>query len=276
MSNGIDSRLQKQLIVGLVFVLIILLIGYGLYVWIRVEPTCFDNIKNGKEDGLDCGLVACGKTCEPAIIPLQIQSSKYLQTGIGDYDFVARVYNSNTTYGASNFDYSLSFTDADGAELLKTSGSSYILPGQTKFLTAVSLKINGEVTNVTMTINSVQWSKVQPFDSVVDFMIRRQNFSPNVDGNSRFEATLYNSSNFDFDKVDVAIVLLDEAGSIVGVGKTDIRTFLSGTERGFQIQWPYSIDSNVANIAIEATTNLFENSNFLRTYGTPEKFQKFY
>lgn len=271
-----NPRLQKQLIVGLVFVLILLLLGYGIYVWIRVEPTCFDNIKNGKEDGLDCGLAACSKTCELTIIPLEIQSSKYLQTGIGDYDFVARVYNPNSTYGASVFEYSLSFTDANGVELLKSGGSSYILSGQTKFLTAVSLKINGEVANVTMTINSVQWSKVQPFDSVVDFMIRRQNFSPNVNGNSQFSAMLFNSSNFDFDKVDVAIVLLDETGDIVGVGKTDIRTFLSGTERGFQIQWPYSIDSNVTNVAIEATTNLFENFNFLKTYGTPEKFQKFY
>lgn len=276
MSNGIDSRLQKQLIVGLVFILFLLLFGYGVYVWIRVEPTCFDNIKNGKEDGVDCGLAACSKTCELTIIPLEIQSSKYLQTGIGDYDFVARVYNSNTTYGASSLDYSLSFTDANGVELLKTDGSSYILPGQTKFLTAVSLKINGEVANVTMTINSVQWSKTQPFDSVVNFMIRRQNFVPDINGNSQFSAALFNGSNFDFDKVDVAIVLLDETENIVGVSKTDIRTFVSGTERGFQVQWPYSIDSNVVNIAIEATTNLFENSNFLKTYGTPEKFQKFY
>ncbi|OGN10124.1 MAG: hypothetical protein A3C64_00435 [Candidatus Yanofskybacteria bacterium RIFCSPHIGHO2_02_FULL_41_12] len=271
-----EPRLQKQLIVGLVFVLIFLLLGYGVFVWVRVEPTCFDNIKNGKEDGLDCGLLACGKTCEPAILPLEIKSSQYLQTGIGDYDFVAKVYNANTIYGASSFDYSLSFTDANGVELMKSNGSSYILPGQTKFLTAVSLKINGEAANVSMTINSVQWSKIQPFDSVVNFMIRRQTFSPNVNGNSRFDATLYNSSNFDFDKVDVSVVLLDEAENITGVGKTDIRTFLSGTERGFQIQWPYSADSTVANVAIEASTNVFENSNFIKNYGTQEKFQKFY
>lgn len=269
--------MQKQLIVGLVFVLIILLIGYGVYIWIRVEPTCFDNIKNGKEDGVDCGLAACSKTCEPAILSLEIKTSQFLKSPIGDYDFIARIYNPNTTYGASNFDYNVSFTDANGIELLKSVGSSYILPGQTKYLTAVSLKINGEIANATMTVNSVQWSKVQPFDSVVDFMIRRQNFSLDTSGNSQFTAALFNSSNFDFDKVDVAIVLLDAGGNVIGAGKTDIRTFLSGTERGFQVQWPYPIDSNiVASVTIEATTNLFENSNFLKTYGTPEKFQKFY
>lgn len=271
-----DPRLQKQLIVGLVFVLIILLLGYGVFVWIRVEPTCFDNIKNGKEDGVDCGLAACGKTCEPAILPLQIKTSQFLQTAVGDYDFVAQIYNPNTAYGASSFNYSLIFTDENGVELLKSGGTSYIIPGQTKYLTAVSLKINGEAAKADIEINSVQWSKVQPFDSVVNFMIRRQNFLPNINGNSQFSATLFNSSNFDFDKVDVAIVLFDGAGNISGVGKTDIRTFLSGTERGFQVQWPYSLDSEVANVAIEAATNLFENSNFIKNYGTQEKFQKFY
>lgn len=271
-----EPRLQKQLIAGLVAVLIFLLFGYGAYVWIRVEPTCFDNVKNGKEDGVDCGLAACGKTCEPAIIPLEIKSSQYLQTAIGDYDFVARIYNPNTVYGTADFNYSLSFIDENGVELLKTGGSSYILPGQTKYLTVVSLKINGEVADAVMTINSVQWSKVQPFDSVVNFMIRRQNFFPDMDGSSRFEASLFNGSNFDFDKVDVAIVLFDEDGNITGAGKTDIRTFLSGTERGFQVQWPYSPDSEVANVAIEVSTNLFENSNFIKNYGTQEKFQKFY
>lgn len=271
-----DPRLQKQLIVGLVFIFIFLMIGYGFYVWIRVEPTCFDNVKNGKEDGVDCGLAVCGKTCEPAILPLEIKSSHYLQTVMGDYDFIAKVYNPNTFYGASSFDYNLSFTDVEGVELMNSNGSSYILPGQTKFLTAVSLKINGEVANIKMTINSVQWSKVQMFDGIVNFVIRRQNFSSDADGNSLFEATLYNSSGFDFDKVDVAIILLDAEGEPVGAGTTDIRTFLSGTERGFKVQWPYPADSNTVNAAIEATTNLFENSNFLKTYGAPEKFQKFY
>ena len=264
-----EPRLQKQLIVGLVFILIFILVGYGAYVWIRIEPTCFDNVKNGKEEGVDCGLVACGKTCEPAIAPLEVISKDYVASPVGDYDFVAKIRNPNVLYGAVSFSYNLSFLGQDKTQLAKKTGSSYILPGQTKYVVISSIGgINGW-TEASFEINSVQWSKVQSFDTAVNFMIRRQVFSSGQNGNSELEAVVFNDSDFDFDKVDVAIVIFDEAGGIIGAAKTDIRTFLAGTERGFKVQWPYSVDSRAAKTDTEAATNLFENQNFLRKYGTP-------
>ena len=61
-----------------------------------------------------------------------------------------------------------------------------------------------------------------------------------------------------------------------GVGKTDIRTFVAKSERGFNVAWPFALSRNVARQDVEASTNLFENSNFIKSYGSPEKFQKFY
>ena len=80
----------------------------------------------------------------------------------------------------------------------------------------------------------------------------------------------------DFDKIDVAVILFDNTGKIVGVGKTDIRTFVAKSERGFNVAWPFALSRNVARQDVEASTNLFENSNFIKSYGSPEKFQKFY
>jgi len=92
-----DGRAMKQLIIGLVFVLILGGIGYGIYSGLAPEVSCTDGIQNGKEEGVDCGSLACGKACEPAIMPINIISSQFFKVGQGDYDFVAQLSNPNTS-----------------------------------------------------------------------------------------------------------------------------------------------------------------------------------
>ena len=76
-----NSRLQKQLMVGLVFLLILGGIGYGIYAGLVTRASCADGIQNGKEEGVDCGSLACGKTCEPAIMPMVVISSQVFNVG---------------------------------------------------------------------------------------------------------------------------------------------------------------------------------------------------
>lgn len=263
-----EARIQKQLIVGIVFVLIFSGMVYGFtdYFFIT-EATCFDNIKNGKEEGLDCGSLACGKQCEPEIMPIEIQSTKLIKVGQGDYDVVARLFNPNASFGTSRLEYRL--------EPFGYSGFTYILPGQSKFIVLTSLKSTQNITDVGLVINNAQWQKLDIPNNTVSFVLRRKDYRPTQNG-TELDAVLYNNSNFDFDKIDVAVILLDDMGSIVGVGKTDIRTFISKSERGFNVAWPFALSGNAVRQDVEASTNLFENSNFIKSYGTEEKFQKFY
>ena len=262
---SMDGRFQKQLIIGLVFVLILSGIGYGIYSNLGMKVSCTDGIKNGKEEGVDCGSLACGKACEPAIMPINIISSQFFKVGQGDYDFVAQLSNPNVSYGASRLEYSLG----------STSGSFYILPGQTKWLVLTALKITEEVGGINLVINNAQWEKLDMPNNAVNFVLRRKDYRPTQKG-TELDAILYNDSNYDFDKIDVVVILFNDAGSIVGVSKTDIRTFISKSERGFNVAWPFALPGNVARQDVEASTNLFENFNFIKSYGTEEKFQKFY
>ena len=84
-----------------------------------------------------------------------------------------------------------------------------------------------------------------------------------------------NSSDFDFDKVEVGVILFGDDNQIVAVNRTNIRTFLSRTERGFSVSWPTELPESVRQ-DIEVLTNVFENANFIRNYGTQERFQKYY
>lgn len=260
-----EPRQKKQLIVGLVFVLILSGMGYGFYAIFVPKASCTDGIKNDKEEGVDCGTLACSKACEPAIMPINIISNQFFKVGQGDYDFVAQLSNPNVSYGASRLEYSLG----------SNSGFSYILPGQTKWIVLTALKIPDGVDGVRLVINNAQWEKLDVPNNTVSFVLRRKDYHSTQKG-MELNAVLYNDSNFDFDKIDVAVILFDDTGNIVGVSKTDIRTFVSKSERGFNVAWPFALPGNSTRQDVEASTNLFENSNFIKSYGTEEKFQKFY
>lgn len=255
-----NGRVQKQLIIGLIFVLILSGIGYGIYSGLVTKTSCTDGIQNGKEEGLDCGTLACGVVCQEPIQPLEVLIEKVIEVRSGDYDFVAQISNPNTQYGASRIEYSI--------PEFNRSGSSYILPGQTKYLVITSLKSGQPRVNAKLSINSVEWEKLNMPENEVNFEMVRS-------GQSLFEGVLFNNSNYDFDTVEVSVILFDELDSIVGVNKTEIKTFLSKTERGFLVQWSLE-QKGISRTHFEISTNLFENSNFIKSYGTQEKFQKFY
>ena len=71
------KRVPKQIVIGIIFLLLISGVTFGFIdYFFLVEPTCFDGVKNGQEEGVDCGLLACGVACEPAILSLNIISQK--------------------------------------------------------------------------------------------------------------------------------------------------------------------------------------------------------
>jgi len=89
---------------------------------------------------------------------------------------------------------------------------------------------------------------------------------------SRVSGAIFNASDFDVDRVDVVAVLFKE-GQPVGAGRTILTTFPARSDRFYEITWVSAVETP-DRIDIEANTNVFENSNFLRKYGTPEKFQQ--
>lgn len=268
-----DSRTQKQLIIGAIFILIIGAIGYGFVDYFFItEATCFDKVQNGIEEGIDCGLLSCGVACEPAIVPLSVVSQKLIEVRPGDYDFIAQINNPNSLFGTSRARYTINFSEA----IPDRSGTFYILPGQTRFIIISGIRSDSTLTNATIDITEVEWQKVETFDNI-SFPIQRKSYTV-VDKNgvfSEFEAVVLNNSDFNFDKVEVGVILFNDKGEIIAVNRTDIRTFLSKTERSFKVTWPATLPT-AARQDVEVLTNVFENSNFIKRYGTQERFQKYY
>ena len=241
--------------------------------WSKNRPTCSDNIRNGQEEGVDCGTVACGRACASSIQALVVQDVRLIKTPIGDYDMAALVYNPNVDYGADSTDYDLVLVDSTRKEISRQNNSFYILPGQTKYIVQTSLKGVSDDSLAQLDIKSVDWQKVTMAQDIT-FIITREATMHDM-GQTIYQAVITNNTNFDFDTIDVNMVVTDSSGAIIATNRTNFQTFLSQTNRSIKVTWPFVLPAD-ARIQTEVNTNVFNNANFLKRNGTQEKFQQYY
>lgn len=270
----LSSRLLRRLIIAGIFLAVFSLTGLGLRRVITPVSSCTDGVMNGMEEGVDCGAIACGKECEPDLGPPKVISTKLIKAGDRDYDFVAEILNPHKDFGASEVNYELILFDGNNEELLKKEGKFYILPGQTKYLISSALTTERNVSRADIDIKSARWQKLESLEGM-NFLVRREKYTKS-NGSSHLEAVVINDSDFDFQLVDIDIILLNSDRKVIGVYKTDVRKLLARTERHFVATWPFLIDDKVDKIEIKIATNLFSDLNYLKRYGSEiEQFQQY-
>lgn len=254
------GRVTKQTIIAGIFLLIVGVIFFSIFRSLKpVKPT---------------------PTPDPTkdLKSIEIIIQKLLNVGNNDYDFVAKVKNPNSSFGSGSVQYQLSFYGVSGDQIVQTkTGSFYILPGQVKYFIETPIKTNLPISRAELVIKSVDWQRLDTLaENGINLVSKNVSFSyvsqPGLF--AKASGNVFNSSDFDFDKVDGVVVLLNDSGDMVAVNKTDIRTFLSKTERGFEVSWFSSFVGSVKITEAEFNTNVFSNSNFLLRYGRQERFQQ--
>lgn len=273
---ALSSRLIRRIIIAGVFLAVFALTGFGIKKAVTPAPNCMDGIMNGEEEGIDCGLFACGIYCEPDLDPPQVVSTKLISADKNDYDFVAEIKNPHQQFGASEVEYELVLFNGDNMEIDKEEGVFYILPGQTKYLILTHITTQKNIGRTDFNIKSATWQRIDSLEGL-NFVVRNNKYTDLGGSNgSVLDASILNDSDFDFDMVYIDVVLVDSKGDIIAVNKSDIRTFLARTERSFRVVWPFKINGSVNRIDIFPSTNLFENSNFIKAHGSSvEKFQEY-
>ena len=270
-----SSRLLRRIVIAGIFLAVFSLTGLGLRRATTPIPTCTDGIMSGEEEGIDCGFAVCGKYCELKLDPPQAVSTKLIEAGENDYDFVAQIKNPHQQYGASEVEYELTLFNGDDNALDKEEGVFYILPGQTKYLVLTHITTEKNVQKIDFKIKSAIWQKIESLEGM-NLIVKAQKYTSLSGGGTAFDANLLNDSDFDFEVVDIDVVMYNSRGDIIAVNKSDIRTFLARTERAFRVVWPFRINGQVDKIEAYPSTNLFKNSNFIKAYDSEiHKFQQY-
>jgi hypothetical protein len=256
--------------------LIFLAVGSWIYSILTPEPTCFDGQKNQNEEKIDCGGI-CQKKCKKEIIleDLEISEKHFVPARKNEFDVMAKIKNTNSRYGASNFRYKFTLLDSAGNALQERSGESYILPGETKYLIETNLSLNNTPDKIEVEISDYNWQEFVGYEEpkliIYDdkFMAYNERFA-----NSRVTGLLKNESNFDFNSIIIDIILRDDQGKPLALAESEMRTIPSREERDFNIIWPYLFSAAVANIEIRAEANVFDSLNFMEEYSTNQRFQQ--
>ena len=215
----------------------------------------------------------------PAIGPPEILLQKLFKVDEFDYDFLVQIRNPNVYFGASNVVYEFRLFDAAGQTVFAKKGATFLLPGQTRHEIISPLRPAASAAGFDFRVIEADWQKADQFVSPGLLSVKNQPYSEVKEperGYSKISGSISNDSNFDFEKVDVYVVLFDDRNDPIAVGKTDIRTMLAKTERFFEVKWFKPFAGSVSGLEINPYTNVLRNDNFIKEHGGQEKFQKFY
>lgn len=279
-----DYRRKKQIIIASLLALVLILLAVGAYFkWFYQAPTCFDNKQNQNEEGVDCG-GPCAMSCELLTVKnLQVEWAKAVFLKDGRYDLVAKVDNINPNYGLGRFNYSFKLFNDKKQLLVEKQGSNFILPNQKKYIIETNVASGSKPDSVELVIEDAlktDWRRLangfeEPNIYVHDKQFKYLESQPAQNGAAQASGIIKNGSNFDFDKITVSIVLFNEKKDIIGVNKTEAYTIPAGEERYFSALWFSPLSGDVKSADMLADTNLFSDSNFMKRYGAPEKFQQY-
>lgn len=267
------NRNTKRFIIVVIYALFFAVVSTLIYYIIKPAPTCTDGKKNQSEAGIDCGgpCPACKKEIKAQ--ELSVTEKYFVYGNKNQYDVMAAVTNVNDKYGAVKFDYEFQLVDQSGNVLNKRAGKSFILPDESKYIVELNLQSPTNPYTVKFEIKNVQWDEFLEY-AEPKLSIYQKNYYEEFEKNIT-SGLLRNESHFDFNFIELVIVLRNEKGNPVALGKSEMRTIKSQEERDFKLIWPYKFGENVASVDIKAEANVFDSDNFIKEYMPSRQFQDY-
>ncbi len=249
-------RTKRQIFYFGIFASIILAVIAGVVWYFWPNPTCTDNRKNGREEGIDCG-----GTCTPCIgeiKELSVSWVRFFKNREGFYDLAALVDNPNLYAGLVSLKYQFKLYDANNILITLREGTTFINPSEKQIIFESSISTDLRIPrNAYIEFGREKnWKyikKEKAFLSVANKYFINYPFP-------RLSAEIRNDSLADVKDVLVSSVLYDEEGKAAGVSSTKIDLIPAESSQFASFTWPIAFDKEPANIEIFAATNLTVNN----------------
>jgi hypothetical protein len=272
-----SRRTNKRLIIASIFFSVLTGTGFLIYYSSQPAPSCFDNIQNQEEEDIDCG-----GPCPPCelvyIKDIDVLWAKAITSQDNFYDLAAQIKNPNPNYGSGQAPYQFELYDSQDNLISQLTGSTFILPNQTKYLLQTKTESNQPIKRVKLSFGQIDWQKKEDYQPPQLFIQQKEyRLLPSQElGFSQARGILINKTSFDFDKIDIDVLLFDAGHRLLATNQTEIRSLTAGQERDFVVTWFREITGQVNFVEVEAETNIFDPSNYLPPEKKePEEFQQY-
>jgi len=259
-----EYRLRRQLTIGTIFFIFIGIIIISIFVSQKTVGTCYDGILNQNEENIDCG-GSCSACIDIYFNDIEVLSSDILFFD-GKYDVFAQIKNPNSGYGTGDLRYSFKFYDQEGNFMSEKKGKSHILAGETKYILKSNLDIDPIPAFIKFEIESVDW-KEQVRSTIKLPIFSKKYESVTIPGSSvvsQVTGVIENQTNYSFVDVDIVVILFDNNEKQIAINQTKIDNLRAAERRDIVIPWFSEIKESVGKIYLEASVNVFDDSNILR------------
>lgn len=234
------SRRLKQVIYGTFYLVFFALLGTSIYfLFLKPAPSCFDGKQNGIEEGIDCGLPACGKICLPSTLrDIAVLGEPNLFSVDDTHStLLVALQNSNLDYAAKSFRYEAKLYDKKGVISQTFSGNSFIYAGELKYIALPNIFASkADVGRIEFAIQNPAWVQADVFRKP-QLMIQDQKAS--ISGsNLLVEGRLVNQDTLRFSKVEVVVLFQGKLGQPVGASVTELDNMFPNETRSFTLTHP--------------------------------------
>lgn len=212
----------------------------------------------------------------PAYKPIVIDQVEVLRHG-NNADIVARLQNPNPQAGIERYPVTFTVLDSQGTTVVAHTVDAYVIPGGLQYIAALGLRLGGaEPGTVEVQVppdpvfTAVSARLALP--SFNTFLSERSTVRVGDQTVEQQRGLVTNASSFNFERVEVTAVAVDNLGRAVGVGQTFLGELKVGEQREFTIQWPVPAVPT-SRVVVLATTNLFREQNILRQLSDPSRLR---
>lgn len=238
-------RFFKHFFYGIFYLAVLAGIGYLMFLFFVKPPaSCFDNIQNQNELGVDCG-GPCAKICLPSTIrPLTLSGEAQLFSTDGLWSVLFWPENPNPDYAVASFNYSVNIYDEAGSVIKTLSGDSYLYAGEIKYIDIPAVDLGSSApAKAEFKITDPVWIEAAKFSKP---NLAVQSPSAAVSGkNIEYRGRVVNRDTVPFATVKVVAIFNDAMGNRAGVSETEIQNLLPGDSKEFTVLYPFSPDLNL-------------------------------
>lgn len=247
--NSWASR-RKTFIFFVTVFLAILLVGVPAYFLSRNTPDCFNNVRDGDENGVDCG-GSCTLLCTPEVLPLISRGdARLLRVSSSTYVISVLIENPNINGTVVRAPYTFSiYSGTSRVPVGVFSKETFIERNSTFALFEGPLVLEGEGPfRVVFEWGELVWEKSLANTSLIT--VEDSNLFTTGNTNPRLEANLINRSTRDENNVEVVALLYDASGNIVASNKTFVDSIPGGSSSPIVFSWPEAFVNQPVSIRI--------------------------
>lgn len=242
------SKRRRLIYAAIVALILLAAVGVPAFLIFYTPPSCSDGMKNGSEQGIDCG-GSCERLCPSAFLSPGVAWTRFAEVAPGLYHAAAYIINPNVTGMATGTPFHLAFYDARGVLITDIQGRLDIPPHRNTlaFLLAVDLakrlpaKILFEFTAIP------NWRTAK--DSLQALQIVDKKYNEDAEGAS-LAVTLGNTSVEEIGPLDVFAVLYDKEGNALGFSKTIVDQVPPQGTALAPFTWPKGFGGKVISIEV--------------------------